>query len=329
MKFGQLRYRHGPPSKTGHCGFGVSLNVLILFALISAGRGEASGCETAREWPSLIQRVSETVARKDWSRLQQLSGKLAQLCPTSPKGHYWQGAALFNSGHFFAAVRSLRKSLQIQPTGRAHLALAQAYAELDQKMFAREEFQRAKSLAPANPAVHYVEGKYFYQKEHRLDLAEKALRRALELRPDHIPSLCYLALCLSAIERKVEAEQALLRAVRIAPEQGDPDALAHELLAELYIEMQQPEKANPHASRAVEINPDSTKSQFLLGKTQWMLKHPEGAIVALEKAIALDESYAAPRYLLGQVLLAIGQHQRAKQELTSFREIEKLYGRAR
>ena len=301
----------------------------ILLAHLLAGSGLASECRRSLDWPTLQQRFSETVAKQDWAGLSQLGDEVVEACPAAPEGHFWQGIARFNSGRFFAAVRSLRSALQIEPDGRAHLALAQAYSELGQKRFAREEFLQAKNLDPSDPSVYFVEGKYFYEKEHRLDLAEAALRKALDLRSDHVPSLCYLAMCLSAKEQEEEAERALLRAARISREQGDLYALPHELLAELYVKTLQPEEANRHARRAVEIDAGSTKSQFLLGKTEWMLEHPEEAVAALEKAIALDQSDPAPRFLLGQVLLRTGRHQRAKLELEVFHELERLYGRAR
>ena len=303
-------------------------SLCLLLAHLLAGSGAASECRRLLDWPSFHERFSESVSRQDWQALLQLGDEVIEACPSAPEGHYWQGVARFNSGRFFAAVRSLRSALKIEPHGRTHLALAQAYSELDQKKFAREEFERAKSMLPASPSAHFVEGKYFYQKERRLDLAEPAIRRALELRPDHGPSLCYLALCLSAGERNEEAERALLRAIEVASERGEADALAHELLAELFIDGQRAEEAYPHARRAVEIEPGSMKAQFLLGKAAWLLERPEKAILALERAAGLDPTYAEPRYVLGQVLLSLGQDRRAQLELASFRELERLYGRS-
>ena len=300
----------------------------ILLAHLLAASGVASECSQSLDWPALHERFSQSVARQDWAGLIQLGDAVVEACPSAPEGHYWQGIARFNSGRFFAAVRSLRSALQIEPDGRTHLALAQAYSELDQKRFAREEFERAKSLLPSNPSVHYIEGKYFYQKERRIDLAERSIRRALELRPDHVPSLCFLALCLSAGERSEEAEQTLLRAIGVASERGGADGLAHELLAELYLDRRRAEQAYLQASRAAEINRDSAKAHFLLGKAEWMLKRPGKAIPALERAVQLDRTWPEPRYLLGQVLLGVGQHLRARRELASFRDLERLYGRA-
>ena len=302
---------------------------MAVSVLVVASFAKASECERASRWAQLVASVPDTVEIQDWERLRHISDQLVRICPESAGGHYWRGVALFNSGGFFAAVRSLRASLRIQPSGRTHLALAQAYSELGQKRFAREEFLQAKNLDPSNPSVHFVEGKYFYEKEFRLDLAEAALRKVLDLRADHVPSLCYLAMCLSAKEQDGDAERALLRAVRISREQGDLYALPHELLAELYVETLQPAEANRHARRVVEINADSKKGQFLLGKTEWMLGNPGKAVAALEKAIALDQSYPAPRFLLGQVLLRTGKHTQAKLELDRFSELERLYGRAR
>lgn len=324
----QPRGRQRKPLKAGRWRSAVGASLLAGSLLFVARFAEASDCERAGPWAQLVARVPDAVGTQAWERLRQLGDQLVQICPESARGHYWRGVALFNSGQFFAAVRSLRASLRLQSNGRAHLALAQAYSELGQKRFAREEFLQAKKLDPSNPSVHFVEGKYFYEREHRLDLAEAALREALDLRSDHAPSLCYLAMCLSAKEQEEEAERALLRAVRISREQGNLYALPHELLAELYIKTLQPEVANRHARRAVGIDAGSTKSQFLLGKTEWMLEHPEKAVAALEKAIALDQSDPAPRFLLGQVLLRTGQHHQAELELEKFHELEKLYGRA-
>ncbi len=266
------------------------------------------------------------VKASDWLALEAVGREVIRLCPSAAQGHYWLGAALFNQNRFFASIRSLRHAVDLG-FGEAHLALAQAYSELNQGHFFKEELDAAKGLAPEMPAVYFVEGKYFYEKEHRLDLAEAAFRRAIELDPQHFKARYFLGLCLRWTGRLEEAEAALLETARMADERRSPDHLPYQYLAELYLEADRPERALAFAQHAVEISPESSTSQFLLGKCKWKLQHVEESIVALRKAISIDNTYPEPRYLLGQIYLKRGDEGKAADELESFRELEELYVR--
>lgn len=145
--------------------------------------------------------------------------------------------------------------------------------------------------------MYCAEGTYSNQNEWRLDTVEDAPRRALAVWSDRMSFLCYPALCVSAKVRKGEAEQTLLKAVRVASEQGGSATIPHQLSAELYIEMQQPEKEKPDAIRSVAIN--TAKSLSLFRQTAWILSDAKGAVVARERAVARDESYAAPPFSYG------------------------------
>lgn len=287
----------------------------------------AADCEAGRGWDSGLTQVAAGVAASDWLSLEAAGRALVGVCPEAGKAHYWLGVALYNQNRFFAASRSLRRSAALGYEA-AHLALAQAYAELNQGHFFREEIEAAKKLAPASSAALFVEAKYFYEKERRLDLAEASLRRVIEIEPLHYKAFTYLGLCLRWAGRLEEAVTALSEAVAISGRKGILDPLPNQALAEIYLETEQFEEALSFAEKAVEADRASSTSQYLFGKCLWKVKHLDEAIGALEKASALDKSDPAPKYLLGQIHLARGDQARAAQELAAFQELEKLYGRA-
>ena len=308
------------------CAVGLwSVSFLLLYPASPGGLRAA--CDSSGVAHSTLREIPALVKASDWPDLEAAGREVIRLCPSAAQGHYWLGAAVFNQNRFFASARSLRRSVDLG-YGEAHLALAQAYSELDQGHFFKEELEAAKRLTPEKPAVYFVEGKYFYEKERRLDLAEEAFRRVIELEPKHFKARYRLGLCLLWTGRIEEAEATLLEAAKIADAQRSSGHLSYQYLAEFYLESERPEKALPFAQKAVEVNSESSRCQFLLGKCQWKLKHPEAAIAALRKAIALDNTYSEPKYLLGRIYLTRGDRAKAAGELESFRELEKLYGRA-
>jgi Flp pilus assembly protein TadD len=266
-------------------------------------------------------------AAASWSELEVISAKLVETCPSSPRSHYWLGVARFNENQFFAAIRSLRRAIELKDDAPARLALARAYAALNQRQFFKEEIEIAKRLAPKDASMYFTEGKYYYERENRPDLAEVALRRAIELRPKRVDVRCCLALCLKAIGRLHEAETLLAETVGLADGSRRSDYLPYQLLAELYLADEKADQALPLITRAITMEPNSPAGHFLLGKTQWKLKNEKAAIASLQKAIALDADFPDPRYLLSQIYRSTGDRKQAERQLADFEQLEKLYGR--
>jgi tetratricopeptide (TPR) repeat protein len=298
------------------------LGLAVLLCKLAVG----SGCESTTPWQTAWSAAQRSFAAGDWPGLEATARELVNACPASGKGYYWDGVAWFKQMRFFFAVRSLRRSLEMQDDASGHLALAQAYAALNQTEFFREELAAAKRLNPANPESQYVEGKFAFEHLYRLDLAEAALRRCLELRSDHYQATCLLGLCYRLTGRMAEAEKALLIADGVAA-RNPHDAQAARLLTELYLETSRPQEALECARRAAAVDPASAAGQYLLGKAEWSLKNAPAAAVALQKAISLEADDPQFRFLLAEVYRAMSKPEAAARELARYVELEELYGR--
>ncbi len=65
-------------------------------------------------------------------------------------------------------------------------------------------------------------------------------------------------------------------------------------------------KARASAERAMELAPEDPLSNFVLGRSYWMLREPESAISHLDRAVDLNPNYAQGHYSLGLVQALAG-----------------------
>ena len=107
------------------------------------------------------------------------------------------------------------------------------------------------------------------------------------------------------------AKGAVDRAVALLP----ADAESHAARAEVLQRIEDYEQARDEFERAVQLRPRDYYLWMLLGVTRDQNQDQAGALRALEQAVALAPSYAQPRWQLGNLLLRMGQLDRAFDEL--------------
>ena len=263
-----------------------------------------------------------------WNELERFARVVVGACPSSARGHYWLGIALFNHGRTFAAANALRQSLAHADGAATHLALAQAYFLLNQRAFFHEEIAAAKALAPLSPDPFYWLGRYYYEQEARPDLAEEPLKQAVQLNPQHVAALTLLALCFEERHEDQAAEEMLLRAVRTAGLGRVSSDLPFRTLAIFYLDRERPQDALPYIRRAAAIDPNSAENAYVLGKISWKLNDLPAASAALIKAVSLDADNSNSHYILGQVYKAQREPTKSAVEMGAFHRLEQLYGRA-
>lgn len=113
---------------------------------------------------------------------------------------------------------------------------------------AREHFEKAAKIAPANPDVLYFLGMLEFKQEH-WDAARARFEAALAIYPSHVRSLVALGELQLSRGRAEQAAQTLEKAYQI----NGADWRMHLLLADAYAENKEYEKATTHATRAAEL----------------------------------------------------------------------------
>ena len=105
---------------------------------------------------------------------------------------YNRGLDLSRSEAYLEAVESLKKAVQIDPNREeAHRLLGRIYLlYLGRTTEAIETFQNSIRLTPDNPASHQMLGVAYF-KRNRYPEAIRALRRAIELKPEVTPDYPY------------------------------------------------------------------------------------------------------------------------------------------
>jgi len=106
-------------------------------------------------------------------------------------------------------------------------------------------------------------------------------------------------------------KSAVDRAVALLP----ADAESHAARAEILQQLESYEQARDEFERAVQLRPRDYYLWMMLGVTRDQNQDQAGALRAFEQAVALAPSYAQPRWQLGNLLIRMGQLDRAFVEL--------------
>ncbi len=287
-----------------------------------------------------------------------INGWLAaiRIAPYLANNHVGLGTAYQLRGDFMQAERSFRRALEIDPNSllaqrglgslqedrirtQVNLFLDRAVASQKQGDFDQSlaNYIKALNLEPTNPDIHYNIGTAFQAKGDTAR-AEKAYRKAIELKADHVEAKQAL-LSLQADAKEALVAQAFAEAVkfqkagnyaeaikiynRIAVDKPGDDSLFYNL-AVAYQATGDLDKSTENYKRAYAIKPDSTyseairsveiaKANSLLAKAielQSKASNTE-AIKLYEQVVVLVPDNANAWYNLGTAYQATGNDSRA------------------
>ena len=150
------------------------------------------------------------------------------------------------------AERILKKVIRMKPElASAHKDLAIIY--LNKRLFdyAEDEFKTAMKLAPNDFEIIFEYGNYLYSTSKNLD-AERFYEEALELEPNNVLVLVFMALNKLILNQKDAAYDYIMKAIKIEPEHEYVQFCAGRIL---YARGEY-EDAKRYLVRAVEQNPD-------------------------------------------------------------------------
>jgi tetratricopeptide (TPR) repeat protein len=154
-------------------------------------------------------------------------------------------------------------------TAQLHMDIGLQYAETDYSEQAEEEFKKAIAQNDKLPGAHYSLGAAYLQNMGEMNFAKAAaeFRKELEISPDDILSHSQLGYIAMKQHDFPEAETQLLRASALAPQ--DPDI--EFMLGQLYMEMNQPVKAEAALRRSIELTRDLSRNNYQVQRAHYLL----------------------------------------------------------
>ena len=178
---------------------------------------------------------------------------------------------------------------------------------------ALQVYLEAELLAPKRPEIHNNLG-HVYLKLGRLNLAEAALRKAIELSPHmHAPyvNLSDLYLWRKDYDRALDACKKAIRLKTDSPQTYSNAATIYLLRGNL-------KDAESHFLRALDLDRNLIEAYVGLGDIYFQRSMPQQAVDMYRTALTLDPNLAMARFRLGMTYLSLNARQEAKQELESF-----------
>ena len=176
------------------------------------------------------------------------------------------------------------------PAARAHFAML-----LDDRAQMKEAVERALSLDPTHPIALDARASYRASYEGDIKGAIADMRGSLAIAPGSTGTLNDLGLALSAIDDNKAAEEALLQAIALDPQ----DPISHVNLAILYLDQGRMREAKRELDAAMAADPDFDIGRVMRGRYYMQTGEMDKAMEDL-----LAGSTANPGYSQAQLALA-------------------------
>ena len=211
-----------------------------------------------------------------------------------------------------AAGHTLEAAAMFRRAGRLHVAAGRAAA-------ADAAFARYFELSPdaalvAEAAERHQSG----DPEAALAGYDAILRRS----PNNVDALRLKGVALSQLQQFDVAEKALRRAVEIAPD----FAVAWSNLGGLLSEAERPDAAADAYRRALALDPGNAHMHFNLANALVVADDPAAAVGAYRAALALQPDHPGALIGLGHVLKTLGQQTEAISAYRKCLELSPAYG---
>jgi tetratricopeptide (TPR) repeat protein len=241
------------------------------------------------------------------------------LWPNYPEALCNLGLAQQGLGKKAEAVEHFRQALELRPEfATAHNNLGIVLRDLGKLDEALEHFRRAVELEPGFAPGRTNLGQMLLDRGQ----AEEALphcQEAVRLQPDMAALHHNLGNALRAMEKYTEARASYLEALRLEPDL----APAHAHLGLTMLREGQPNDALPWVKRSVELDPANGTFQEMLAEVYMEREEPGEAIAHFEQALALSgEERPGVHLSLGWALQEEGRLDEARAHYESALKVQ-------
>lgn len=229
---------------------------------------------------------------------------------------YEEGMARLREGNYQASIVLFRNALEKeQNLPGARYQLARAYSEAGKLELAEKEFQKLARLNPAQEGLQLELAK-LYIRMKKPDMAIANAEQHIKKNTDSTDAIELIAIANRQNNRPVEAEELLIRVLRMDPHRES----ATLELASLRIERGMADTARSALSALIAGGTGNPRAYHLLAEAEISLGSRERAIEALTRAVSLNPSDLASRYRIGILTLERGDEAAAlaqAEELTA------------
>jgi len=303
-----------------------AISVALAEAHISNGRKKAAEdviAQLSRETqldPKTKQELAKLWLENDEPRKAvELIQDVPDVAPRFYKLGFDKAESDFENARYAEAAKILETIRGLStPDAAFHDLLGSVYYALDDPRKASDELQDAVRLEPAD-AEHYFKLGMVFLKHRTPDPAIYIYETALKTRPDAPKLWLGLGLSYYFASRLQDAEQALRKALALDPQYE----VAYVVLGDLFEQSGKLDEAIAIFARVIEIKPDLYLPYYYYGK----LASKEGnkrigeAIEKLQKAVALNPTFAEAHYELGKAEVQAGRPEEAIPELKKSLEL--------
>jgi serine/threonine-protein kinase len=239
--------------------------------------------------------------------------------------HYLRGRHLrYTKNDHGGALRSYEQAVRLDPShapswvGVAEVRVLMAFYGLAPARAsyaaAKDALATAAGLQGESAAALYVDGMIAFG-ERRWRDAERLLRRAVELEPDHVPALCWLGVLMSVLARPDEAASVLLHATDVDPLAPYP----HAMTAMCLLAVGRAAEAARHLERALIFDDENNLALWASGVALTALGDTTTAIASLERALTPAHRGDVVHAVLGWALAVAGMDDEAGAILDELR----------
>ncbi|MCC7167776.1 MAG: tetratricopeptide repeat protein [Rhodospirillales bacterium] len=248
-----------------------------------------------------LGRLEEAIARFETAALQ---------APTNANAHYNLGLAYRDRKALDQALPHLARALELVPQHLgALMTLGSIHAE--KKRFTKaEEYFRLAIVQRGDYAEAYLNLGNALNEQERFSEALAAYDRALALKPmakAHLGAGIALVMTRTPHEAAKAFEQALVLDASLVD--------AHVQLANVLCEMERFPEAIAAADQALALAPDPWEAHLYRGSALTQLEQLTEAMRHLERSLALQPLFLPTRNALSNLLMALGQFDRAETVL--------------
>jgi len=176
---------------------------------------------------------------------------------------------------------------------------------------------RAASRAATDAEIPYDLGRIYYQLG-RYTEAAAALRRATAIDPRAYKAWDNLGLATEALGDIAQAQQHYIKAIALVHTDYPHYDVVYANFADLLIKLGNYQRAFDLAAEAAQRNPNEPRNLFLAGKALVQAGRDDLSVRWFEQAVALDDGYPEPHYLLSQTYRRLGRTADAERALKAF-----------